>query len=67
MQPHLLAPSQEGEGVQWGVINTAASWNGLQLGLVNYAQRLHGVQVGLVNIIRSGGQFPVFPIVNWSF
>jgi hypothetical protein len=32
-----------------------------------YAQRLHGVQIGLINIIKTGGQFPVFPIVNWSF
>ena len=67
LQSGFFTSAQEGEGVQWGVINTAASWNGLQFGLVNYAQRLHGVQVGLVNIIKSGGQFPVFPIVNWSF
>jgi hypothetical protein len=53
--------------LQWGVVNTAASWNGLQLGLVNYTQRLHGVQVGLVNVIRQGGTFPVFPLVNWAF
>jgi hypothetical protein len=52
--------------VQWGGVNTAANWNGLQFGLVNYAQRLHGVQIGLINIIKQGGQFPVFPIVNWS-
>jgi len=51
-------------GVQWGGVNTAANRNGLQFGLVNYAQRLHGVQIGFINIIRQGGQFPVFPIVN---
>jgi len=28
---------------------------------------MKGLQIGLVNIIRQGGQFPVFPIVNWSF
>ena len=56
-----------GEGVQWGLVNTAASWNGLQIGFVNYAERLHGVQIGLINIIKQGGVLPVLPIVNWSF
>ena len=55
------------EGFQWGVVNYAHSANGFQLGLVNYAVNLKGLQVGLVNIIKQGGQFPVFPIVNWSF
>ena len=41
--------------------------NGVQLGLVNYAGTMHGLQIGLVNIIKQGGAFPVFPIVNWSF
>lgn len=59
--------SRQGRGVQFGLVNTSASWNGLQLGVVNVAERLHGVQVGLVNVIKQGGQFPVFPIVNWSF
>jgi hypothetical protein len=67
LQSGWFTSAQQGEGVQWGVVNTAASWNGLQLGIVNCAQRLHGVQVGFVNIIKSGGRFPVFPIVNWSF
>jgi len=40
---------------------------GARAASVNYTQRLHGVQVGLVNIIREGGTFPVFPLVNWSF
>ena len=40
---------------------------GARAALVNYTQRLHGVQVGLVNIIRQGGPFPGFPLVNWSF
>ena len=34
--------------------------------LADYAQHLHWVQIGLVNIIKEGGKFPVFPIVNWS-
>ncbi|PWB73779.1 hypothetical protein C3F09_04770 [candidate division GN15 bacterium] len=55
------------EGFQWGIVNYAGYANGFQLGLVNYAQRLKGLQIGLVNIIKQGGQFPVFPIVNWSF
>ena len=41
--------------------------HGLQVGVVNYAQSMRGLQIGLVNIIKQGGQFPVFPIVNWSF
>jgi len=67
LQSGGFTSSRQGRGVQWGVVNTAESWNGLQFGLVNYTQRLHGVQVGLINIIKTGGQFPVFPIVNWSF
>ena len=67
LQSGWFTSARQGEGLQWGVVNTAASWNGLQLGLVNYTQRLHGVQVGLINIIRQGGTFPVFPLVNWSF
>jgi hypothetical protein len=55
------------EGFQWGIVNYAGYANGFQLGLVNYAVRMKGLQVGLVNIIKQGGQFPVFPIVNWSF
>lgn len=67
LQSGAFTSARQGEGVQWGLVNTAANWNGLQFGLVNYAQRLHGVQIGLVNIIKQGGAFPVFPIVNWSF
>jgi hypothetical protein len=67
LQSGWFTSARQGEGVQWGLVNTAASWNGLQFGLVNYTQRLHGVQIGLINIIKQGGQFPVFPIVNWSF
>jgi hypothetical protein len=55
------------EGLQWGFMNYAGYANGLQLGFVNYAERMKGLQIGLVNIIKKGGQFPVFPIVNWSF
>ena len=67
LQSGWFTSAKQGEGVQWGLVNTAEYWNGLQFGLVNYAQRLHGVQIGLINIIKTGGQFPVFPIVNWSF
>ena len=55
------------QGLQWGVVNYSRHANGLQLGLVNYAVTLKGLQIGLVNVIKQGGQFPVFPIVNWSF
>jgi len=55
------------EGLQWGFINYANYANGLQLGFVNYAKSMKGIQIGLINIIKQGGQFPVFPIVNWSF
>ena len=55
------------EGFQWGVVNYANHANGFQLGLVNYAVSMKGLQIGLVNIIKQGGQFPVFPIINWSF
>ena len=55
------------EGLQWGLFNSAKYVNGVQIGLVNYAGSMKGLQIGLVNIINQGGQFPVFPIVNWSF
>ena len=55
------------EGYQLGVVNHSNYANGVQLGLVNYARTLKGLQIGLVNIIGQGGQFPIFPIVNWSF
>ncbi len=55
------------EGLQWGLVNYAGDMSGLQFGLVNYAKKMKGLQIGLVNIIKQGGQFPVFPIVNWSF
>ncbi len=55
------------EGFQWGIVNYAGHASGFQLGFVNYAVTMNGLQIGLVNIIKQGGQFPVFPIVNWSF
>jgi len=59
--------NQKFEGFQFGWVNYANYLSGFQLGLVNYAKTAKGLQIGLVNIIRQGGQFPVFPIVNWSF
>jgi hypothetical protein len=55
------------EGFQWGWYNRGDYVNGFQLGLVNSAESMKGLQIGLVNIIKTGGEFPVFPIVNWSF
>lgn len=55
------------EGLQWGIVNYAGNVSGVQIGLVNYAANMNkGLQIGLVNIIKQGGQFPVFPIVNWA-
>lgn len=66
-QQGIVNVAESAGGFQLGVVNTSQSMNGLQLSLVNYARRLHGVQIGLINIIKEGGAFPVFPIVNWSF
>ncbi len=55
------------EGFQCGIVNYAGHASGFQLGIVNYAMSMKGLQIGFVNIIKQGGQFPVFPIVNWSF
>ncbi len=54
-------------GTQWGFVNYAKRAHGFQFGFVNYAETMKGLQIGLVNIIKTGGQFPVFPILNWSF
>ncbi len=55
------------EGLQFGCVNYAGTVSGVQIGLVNYAANMtKGLQIGLVNIIKQGGQFPVFPIVNWA-
>lgn len=58
---------QNVKGFQWGWYNQGDYVNGFQLGLVNNAHTMKGLQIGILNFIRSGGQFPVFPIVNWSF
>ena len=55
------------EGFQSGFVNVAGHCSGFQLGIVNYARSMRGLQIGLVNVIKTGGQFPIFPIVNWSF
>ena len=59
---------QKFKGLQWGAVNYHDGMvSGLQLGIVNYASSMNGLQIGLINIIKTGGAFPVFPIVNWSF
>lgn len=55
------------QGFQYGWVNWATHVSGFQLGLVNYAGTMNGLQIGIINIIKTRGQFPVFPIVNWSF
>ena len=69
LQTGAYTSAAEGQGVQFGWVNTARSWNGLQLGLVNYTERMvnGGLQIGLVNIIKSGGVAPVLPLVNFTF
>jgi hypothetical protein len=54
-------------GIQFGIVNLSGRTEGIQIGLVNMADSMKGLQIGLVNAIRTGGAFPVFPIVNWSF
>ena len=66
LQTGLFSSARTGEGLQWSGVNLSDNWKGLQLGVVNYAKRTSGVQVGLLNIIKEGGQFPFFPIVNWG-
>jgi hypothetical protein len=66
LQSGFVNLAHESEGLQWGGVNSSWSHHGLQLAIVNYARHINGVQVGLVNIIAQGGQFPVFPIVNWG-
>ena len=65
-QSAFVSVSKQGKGLQWSGLNMSDNWHGLQLGLVNYALQINGVQIGLINIIKKGGMFPVFPIVNWS-
>lgn len=55
------------EGLQLGIVNHSNYVSGVQFGFVNYARSMKGLQIGLINIIGQGGQFPIFPIVNWSF
>ena len=54
-------------GLQYGWYNETNQMVGLQLGLLNWAQSANGLQIGLINVIRKGGWFPVFPIINGSF
>jgi hypothetical protein len=63
----LNLANQDVEGFQYGWFNKGEHVSGVQLGLVNMAESMKGLQVGLINMIKHGGQFPVFPIVNWSF
>jgi len=66
LQIGVVSTAETGRGVQWSGVNHSRNFRGLQVAVVNYARQLDGVQIGLINIIREGGMFPVFPIVNWS-
>jgi len=67
LQTGWYTSAKSGEGLQMGLVNMAGDWSGVQLGFVNYTRHLDGLQIGLINIIKEGGQFPFFPIANWSF
>ncbi len=69
LQTGAYTSATDGQGVQFGWVNTAKSWNGLQLGLVNYTERMvnGGLQIGIINIIKTGGVAPVLPLVNFTF
>jgi len=67
-QSALVNTTPNMSGFQLGFVNHANDMSGFQLGLVNFAERMtKGLQIGVVNIIREGGRFPVFPVVNWAF
>jgi hypothetical protein len=55
------------EGFQSGLFNYAKMIKGVQFGLVNYVGDINGLQIGLVNINEKSYDFPVLPIVHWSF
>lgn len=56
-------------GVQWAFVGiNNGSFNGWQNAFVSITgENFEGLQIGLMNLIDTGGAFPVFPIVNWSF
>jgi hypothetical protein len=67
LQSALYNQTLTGRGLQLGWVNhSKGNYRGLQISFVNYAQSINGVQIGVINIIREGGQFPFFPIVNWG-
>jgi hypothetical protein len=54
--------------LQTGSVNYhQGHFKGLQFAIVNYAATLHGLQLGLINIIGEGGFLPVFPFFNFDF
>jgi len=67
LQTAIYNNAGDGKGVMFGFINMSRSMNGLQLSFFNYTNTLHGLQIGIVNIIQSKTDWPVLPIVNWSF
>lgn len=69
LQVGAVTKAGTGKGVQFGWVNVSDSWHGLQLGLVNVAGNMKsgGLQIGVLNFIKTGGQFPMFPIANWTF
>ena len=64
---YLNITKGEFEGFQFGMFNYAKQMRGVQFGLINYVGNIEGLQIGLVNINQDGSDYPVFPIVHWSF
>ncbi len=54
-------------GFEWGFVNITEDMHGLQLGVFNMTQTLYGLQIGIINVVRQKEEFPILPIVNWSF
>jgi hypothetical protein len=67
LQTALINKSGSTKGIQFGFVNFGGNVSGLQIGMLNFAETMNGLQIGLLNSIKSGGTFPIFPIVNWSF
>ncbi len=69
--------SQEHNGLQLAIINSAYEMSGLQFGFGNQAQRMRGVQFGLLNQSSDTRGLQVglwnvnekrkLPLINWSF
>lgn len=67
LQTAFYNEAATGRAWQLGLFNKGGDMSGFQLGLVNYCEQFYGLQIGLLNIITSKTEYPILPIVNWSF